>query len=73
MNMLIFLYFAINQKITAKKKETCRKSTQPMPSLIAHISVHFSRCTYVPISPTRYRMYVSSTKPLVVPSTPDKH
>ena len=68
------LYFAINQKNTAKTTDTCKIQYNQCHHQHHTSAAHLSRwCTYVPFSPNRYCMYISSTSPLLVLSTPEKH
>ena len=63
-------YFATSQKTTAKTK-----NTRKIPHSQCHHQYHTSAahlliwCTYVPFSPHRYSMYISSTSSLLVSST----
>ena len=67
-------YFAISQKTTAKTKDSRKIQYNQCHHQYHTLAVHLSIwCTYVPFSPHRYCMYISSTSSLLVSSTPGKH
>ena len=68
-------YFAISQKTTTAKTKDTRKIQHNQCHHQYHTSaVHLAIwCNYVPFSPHRYCMCISSTSSLLVSSTPEKH